>query len=85
LKKRNDLDDVNKSIERVIRKSYALTKQDIDHIHKIQDKCLNKKIVINDSHVVRIALMLAAKLNEDALIKASTEVPKLVAGRPKKK
>ncbi len=76
-------EEAHGSKEKIIRKSYALTKQDIRHIQQIKDKCLNQKIVLNDSHVIRIALMLASKLNEDALIKASTEVPKLIAGRPK--
>jgi hypothetical protein len=73
----------HESREKIIRKSYALTKNDIDHIQQIKDKCLNKRVVLNDSHIIRIALMLASKLNEDALIKASKEVPKLIAGRPK--
>jgi hypothetical protein len=77
--------ETNESREKIIRKSYALTKQDINHIQQIKDKCLNQKVVLNDSHVIRIALMLASKLHEDALIKASKEVPKLIAGRPKTK
>lgn len=69
--------------EKIIRKSYALTKQDIDRIRQIKDKCLNQRVVLNDSHVIRIALMLTSKLTDDAIIKASIEVPKLIAGRPK--
>lgn len=76
-------DEANQSREKIIRKSYALTKQDINHIQQIKERCLNKRIVLNDSHVIRIALMLASKLNEDELTKASIEVPKLIAGRPK--
>lgn len=75
--------ELHESREKIIRKSYALTKQDVERIKQIQDKCLNKKVVLNDSHVIRIALMLAEKLNEDVLIRASIEVPKLIAGRPK--
>ena len=75
--------EIKESKEKIIRKSYALTKRDIDHIQQIKDRCLNQKVVLNDSHVVRIALMLASKLDEDVLIKASKEVPKLIAGRPK--
>lgn len=77
--------EVNKIRDKVIRKSYALTKQDIDRIKHIKDKCLNKKIVLNDSHIIRVALMLASNLNEDVLINASIEVPRLVMGRPKMK
>lgn len=69
--------------EKITRKSYALVKKDIGHIQQIRDKCLNKRVVLNDSHIVRVALMLAAKLSEDVLIKASTEVQKLIPGRPK--
>src|SRR5262245_58836192 len=75
--------ETNESRDKIIRKSYALTKRDINHIQKIKDKCLNKKVVLNDSHVIRISLMLASKLDENAIIKASKEVPKLIAGRPK--
>ena len=69
--------------EKIIRKSYALTRKDINHIKNIQDKCLNKRVVLNDSHVIRIALMIASNLNENDLVKASMDVPKLIAGRPK--
>lgn len=71
------------SREKIIRKSYALTQPDIDRIKLIQDKCLNQKVVLNDSHVIRIALMLTSKLEEGLLIEASRKVPKLIAGRPK--
>ncbi len=75
---------VQRKQEQIIRKSYALTQPDIDCIKSIQDKCLNQKVVLNDSHVIRIALMLTSKLEEDVIIKAIKEVPKLMAGRPKK-
>lgn len=69
--------------ERVIRKSYTLIKQDLANIRQIQDKCLNKKVVLNDSHVIRLGLELASKLSEVELIKASQKVPKIITGRPK--
>ena len=69
--------------ERVIRKSYALTKQDLENIKLIKDKCLNKKIVLNDSYVIRIALGLTVQLSEDDLINASMRTPKILTGRPK--
>ncbi len=77
--------EVGENREKIIRKSYALTKQDINHIQQIQDRCLNKKVVLNDSHVIRIALMLTSRLSENELIEASVEMPKLIAGRPKTK
>ncbi len=69
--------------ERIVRKSYALTKQDVEHIEKIKDKCLNHKVVLTDSHVIRLAINLAAGLSEDALIKAANKIPKIPTGRPK--
>lgn len=75
--------ETHETREKIIRKSYALTKQDIERIRQIKDKCLNRKVVLNDSHVIRIALMVTSKLAEDAIIKTSIEVPKLIAGRPK--
>jgi hypothetical protein len=71
--------------ERVIRKSYALTKHDLKNIELIKDKCLNKKIVLRDSFIIRLALELAGKLPEEDLIKGSEKIPKIATGRPKKK
>jgi hypothetical protein len=69
--------------ERVVRKSYALTKQDLENINIIKDKCLNQKVVLNDSHVIRMAIGLTVKLTEDSLIKASSQTPRVITGRPK--
>ena len=68
---------------RVIRKSYALTSDDLEYIKRIQSKCLNQKIVLSDSHVIRVALWLAEGLSEESLIKASMCTPKVIKGRPK--
>lgn len=69
--------------ERVIRKSYALTKHDLEKIKSIKDRCLNQKVVLSDSHVVRLALELATKLSENELIDASSHLQKVSVGRPK--
>lgn len=84
LKNNNEgiLDSVENK-EKVIRKSYALTKHDLENILIIKDKCLNRKVVLNDSYVIRLALELTVKLTEDILIKASQKVPKIMTGRPK--
>jgi hypothetical protein len=73
------------SREKITRKSDAFVKEDIRHIQQIKDKCLNKRVVLNDSHIIRIALMLASELIDDMLVEASLKVPKLTAGRPKTK
>ncbi len=69
--------------EKVIRKSFALTRQDLEKINIIKDRCLNQKVVLNDSHVIRMSINLAIKLTENELIKSSLEVPKVFIGRPK--
>lgn len=71
--------------EKVIRRSYALTRQDVNHIELIKDKFLNHRVVINDSHVVRLALHLAASFSEANLLEASKQIPKLPVGRPKER
>jgi hypothetical protein len=83
LKKMVEAKEDNKLRERVIRKSYALTKQDLENIKLIKDKCLNQKVVLSDSHVIRLAIGLAVKLSDDALIKASLQTTKIITGRPK--
>lgn len=70
--------------QRIVRKSYALMQDDIENIEAIKDKCLNKKVVLSDSHVVRLSIKLAASLSEKELIQLSEQIPKLAAGRPKK-
>ena len=70
--------------ERVMRKSYAVTKRDLNNIQIIKDKCLDKKVVLNSSWIIRMSLDIAAHLSEDALIKASRQVPNIPTGRPKK-
>jgi len=78
-----DAEKINGLRERVIRKSYALTKQDLEKISSVKDKCLNQKVVLSDSQVVRLALELATKLSEAELIEASSHLQKVSIGRPK--
>jgi hypothetical protein len=75
--------DLIENKERVTPRSYALTKHDLGNIETIKDKCLNKKIVLNDSHVIRLSLEIAAKLTEEVLIKFSQKIQKVIKGRPK--
>lgn len=69
--------------EKVVRKSSAITTDDLKIIQAIQDKCLNYKIVLNDSEVVRLALLIASQLSEEELISASKKLKKVPTGRPK--
>jgi hypothetical protein len=77
--------DENTPRERITRKSYALTKQDIENIHLIKEKCLNKRLAVSDSHIIRFAVNLAANLSEEEIIMAVKEIPKVQTGRPKLK
>ncbi len=77
--------DENIQRERITRKSYALTKKDIENIHLIKEKCLNKRVVVNDSHIIRLAVNLAAKLSEEEIVVAVGQIQKVQTGRPKLK
>lgn len=68
---------------RIIRKSYAITKTDLENIQLIKDKCLNKRIVLSESHIIRLAIKLAAALSEKEIIEASFGIAKMSPGRPK--
>lgn len=69
--------------EKVVRKSAAVTTDDLDIIQAIKDKCLNYKIVLNDSEVIRLSLLIASQLSEEELINTSKKLKKVPAGRPK--
>jgi hypothetical protein len=71
-------------VERIMRKSYAVTQTDLKNIQTIKEKCLNKRVVLNSSWIIRMALNLVSKLSEDELIKASRQVQNIPIGRPKK-
>jgi hypothetical protein len=69
--------------EKIVRKSYALIKKDLENIQLVKDKCLNHKIVLTDSHIIRLALAVVATFSEEKLIEASEQVPKMLTGRPR--
>lgn len=82
----NQILGVDDSIrESVIRKSCALTRQDMENIQKIKEKALNKRIVLSDSQVIRMGIQLMSDLSERRLVEESDRMPKLSAGRPKKR
>lgn len=73
-----------KSYQKSIRKSFSLTKTEIELILKIQDKALNKKVVLSDSEVARIGLLLLSELSDDDLASLSKRLEKTPLGRPVK-
>lgn len=71
-----------KSYQKVIRKTFSLTKTDIELILKIKDKALNKKNVLSDSAIARIGLLLISELSDDDLVSLSKRLKKTPLGRP---
>ena len=69
--------------EKAIAKAFALTSEDLKHVQLIKEKCLDKKIVLNDSAAVRVALDIAVNINEKTLIEYSKKAKKIIVGRPK--
>ena len=72
-----------KKRDKAIAKAFALTSEDLEHVQNIKERCLDKKIVLNDSAVVRVALDIAANINEKVLIEYSKKAKKIIVGRPK--
>lgn len=70
--------------EKVIRRSYALLKQDLDAITLLTDRCLSKKVKTSDSHLIRLGLLLATELSADELVQKITQIPTVKTGRPTK-
>jgi hypothetical protein len=70
--------------ERLIRKSYALTSEEAENIQLIKEKCLNRRVLLSDSQVIRLGIKLAARLSEAELVKEFAQVPKMSVGRPRK-
>ncbi|MBS0358566.1 MAG: hypothetical protein JSS53_04795 [Proteobacteria bacterium] len=70
--------------EKAISSTYTFTKLDFDNMELIKDKLLNKKVVLNNSHILRLSLMIAVEQSEDKLEEHSKKLTKLIAGRPKR-
>ena len=68
----------------MIRRTYALTQQDIANIQRIKEKCSHHSALLNDSHIVRLAIQLATQLTEKTVVKAWKSLPKMKVGRPEK-
>ena len=71
-----------KSYQKSIRKSFSLTKTEIELILKIQDKALNNKVVLSDSEVAMIGLLLLSELSDGDLASLSKRFEKTPLGRP---
>lgn len=56
---------------RTKRKTYTLTKKEEDILEDIKDRALSKKIVLNDSQIIRISLKIANEFSIDKIIEVS--------------
>jgi hypothetical protein len=56
------------------KKTYTLTSEEISLLANIKDKALSKKVVLNDSLIVRLGIHLVAQLPIDKLIKATSKI-----------
>lgn len=56
---------------RTIKKTYTLTNKEIEILEEIKDRALSKKIVLNDSQIIRISLKMASEFSIDKIIEVS--------------
>ena len=73
-----------KSYQKVIRKTFSITKTEIELILKIKDKALNKKVILSDSAIARIGFLLLSDLSDGDLVSLSKRLEKTPLGRPVK-
>ncbi|HVV69584.1 MAG TPA: hypothetical protein VHE99_11245 [Gammaproteobacteria bacterium] len=60
-----------------IKRSYSFIQIDLDNIEKIKDRALNRKLVLTDSQVVRMALMMLSSASENELEQFAQKAPKI--------
>jgi hypothetical protein len=75
--------NTNISNEKVIKKTFSIPIAELNNITIIKEKALNKRVVINDSAVIRIALLITSELREEDVIKFVARLQTTARGRPK--
>ena len=73
------------SFARVVRKTFSIPEIELNLIHKIKDKALNRKVVLSESEVVRLGFLILSELSDDDLEALSEMLEKIPTGRPPKK
>ena len=71
------------SFTRIVRKTFSIPEAELGLIAEVKDRALNKKLVLAESEIMRLGLLIASKLSEDELVKASKKLEKMPLGRPK--
>jgi len=56
-----------KSFARVVRKTFSIPETELELIDKINNKALNRKVVLAESEVVRLGFLMLSELSEGDL------------------
>jgi hypothetical protein len=77
--------NVTKSHTKVVRKTFSIPEKEIHLFEQIQDKALNKKVVLGESEVLRLGLLIVSELSDEELSLSARRLEKIPTGRPTKK
>ena len=67
---------------KVIRDSFTMPSSDYDLISKIKERCLNGRVSLTKSEVLRVGLLALEAMPDKDLLKAARNVTKVKTGRP---
>ncbi len=73
-----------KNRKRVIRDSFTLPTDDYELITTIRERCLDNRITINKSEVIRAGLHALNKMSDEELLAVVDSLTKIKTGRPGK-
>ncbi len=73
-----------KNQKRVIRDSFTLPTDDYEIITTIRERCLDNRITINKSEVIRAGLHALNKMSDEQLLAIVDGLTKIKTGRPGK-
>lgn len=68
--------------DKVIRDTFSMPSAEYEVIAEIKDRCLEKKVVVNKSQVVRAGLALLRGITDRELLDVIGRLAKVKAGRP---
>ncbi|HYG08770.1 MAG TPA: hypothetical protein VD835_02235 [Pyrinomonadaceae bacterium] len=68
--------------DKVVRDTFSMPGAEYDVIAEIKDRCLEKKVVVNKSQVVRAGLALLQSVSDRELLDVIGKLTKVKAGRP---
>ena len=68
---------------KVIRDSFTMPDADYRLIAALQQRCLNRAVIVNKAEVLRAGLKLLATLPDEALLSAVAQVERVKTGRAK--